>query len=436
MMFILIFTFCPFSSLWMNHHVDSDSPPAPVSAEADLSLCSHGTEALATEQKDPGDQWRRLNPKHLQMDQPNSNTPSKGTYQTTHKQWGRTENQTDYRSSITSEKTIVLEQEEEHFHTEPFSCDVTSEESLYSWIDSIREKYETQLRRDSNSNIMAPTQNQRALPLNLDTSTFNPTPLSPGLSPLSLDSCDFGVTTVADNSACSQSQNNMADSDTVESQRMDMLMLWDSEVEPQNDGDPPAHLETIWGYPGEERSLGYKAHVDDITYQNQSESFIEKLMLHTSSSRSDGRSEMERIDCDGGQYEYGSGYGCSIDPVTAIRDFISGQGSSQCMLESAVGRQGTDRQFTCLNITPNQLSTSVGYHCDFPDPNILQRSCPQQDGTFSLVNDDMNQSCIPFEGVARSFPAPGHTPHPHQVLTPPLEDDWLFTDIMGAHQCE
>ncbi|XP_041708431.2 uncharacterized protein LOC121542891 [Coregonus clupeaformis] len=141
---------------------NSTSKEAPVSEEADLSLCSHETEALATDQNDPGDQWR-LNPKRLQMDQSNSNTPSKGTYQKTHKQGSRIENQTDYRSSITSEKTIVLEQEGEHFHTEPFSCDITSEESLYSWIDSIREKYETQLRRDSNSNITAPTQNQRAL---------------------------------------------------------------------------------------------------------------------------------------------------------------------------------------------------------------------------------------------------------------------------------
>ncbi|CAB1334397.1 unnamed protein product [Coregonus sp. 'balchen'] len=211
---------------------NSTSKEAPVSAEADLSLCSHETEALATDQNDPGDQWR-LNPKRLQMDLSNSNTPN---------------------------------------------------------------------------------------------------------------SCDFGVTTVEDNAACSQSQNNMADSETVESQRMDVLRLWDSEVEPQNDGgfrdgmDPQAHLETIWGSPGEERSLANNVHVDDITFLNQSESFIEKLMLHTSSS-SDARSEMEQIDCDRGQYEYGSGYRCSIDPVTAIRDFISGQGSSQCMLESAVGRQ-------------------------------------------------------------------------------------------------
>ncbi|XP_019896743.2 uncharacterized protein LOC109614804 [Esox lucius] len=398
---------------------------APKSAGA-LSPCSTPTEDLAVEHSEPGD-YLSLSPQQ-HMDQSNGSPPRERT----DRQGLRLDDPADCGSPRSSGKTKDLERGRENLPTEPFGCEMASEESLCSWIDSIREKYETQLRQESDSNTTLPPLNQRALPENQDVSTINQTPLSPVLSHLSLDSCDFGVTAATEISVCCQSQNNVADDDTVESQRMDMMRFWASEEKPLDDGsfgdfvDP--HLETIWGSQGEEGNLATKLHIDDVTFLNQSDSFIEKWMLCTSST--DSRSEMELIDCFSGQYDSGHAYRCSVDPVSAIRDFLNGQGSSQCLLESALERQGTDRQLTCLNDTPNQLYSSIGYHCNLPDTNMLQSSCPQPDSTFSLVKDDLNQNCIPFAGVARSFPAPIQTPHSHQVLTPPLENDWLFTDIM------
>ncbi|KAJ8005081.1 hypothetical protein DPEC_G00142950 [Dallia pectoralis] len=405
---------------------DQSNSPSEASRSADpLSPCSTETRNLGVEHNEPGDQLSLNLKQH--MDQSNCSTPSEGTYRL----GGRTDNQTNCRSPRASEKTKNLEQGGEHFHTEPFGCEMSSEEGVCSWIDGIREKYETQVRQDSNSNTTLPSLNPRALPG--DMSAINLTPLSPGLSHLSLDSCDFAGTTATDISACYQSQNNMADHDaTVESQRPDMLRLWDSELEPLEHGrvgdfvEPD--LESVWGSQGEDGSQTPEVHGDDSAFLNQSDSFIEKLMVYTASSSRDSGSEMELIGCFTGQCDYGHGYRCSVDPVSAIRDFLNGPSSSQALLESALGIHASDRQRSCLNAPPNQFYSS--FHCNRSDAIMLQSSCPQPDSTFSLAKDDLNQSYIPFAGVARSFPAPTQTPHSHQVLTPPLENDWLFTDIM------
>lgn len=57
----------------------------------------------------------------------------------------------------------------------------------------------------------------------------------------------------------------------------------------------------------------------------------------------------------------------------------------------------------------------------------VNSKCIRDSFTFSDIGD--NQSIPSFEGVAQSFPAPYQTPHPHPVSTPPLSDDWLFSNI-------
>ncbi|KAL0985192.1 hypothetical protein UPYG_G00153930 [Umbra pygmaea] len=377
---------------------------APVNADAETSLCPPQNESLAVKCSALGEHFSLNPPRH--MDE-SCNNPSEGSCRL----GGETDSPTNCRSTTSSARTLELKPGWDHFPTEAISCDMASEDSLYSWIDSIREQYETELRRDSNGT--SPTQNHMALPINLHAPTTNQAPVSLELSCLSLDSCDFGV---ADISACSQAQRSMARCSAGESQRIDVLRLWGPEVEPRHDGsfgdgtDPS--LETIWVPPCEEKSIAMDVHDKDLMFLNHSESFIEKLMLYTS-----GEGRSETIDDRG---KDGYGYGCSMDPVSAIRDF--------CMFDSPVGRKVTDRQISCLNVPANPVSTDL--HCILPESSTLYGTCSQSDSTFSLVKHDLNQTYIPFAGVARSFPAPVQAPHLLQVQTPPLEDDWLFTDIM------
>lgn len=64
----------------------------------------------------------------------------------------------------------------------------------------------------------------------------------------------------------------------------------------------------------------------------------------------------------------------------------------------------------CYEVTLQTSSNCIGDSCSFS-------------------KDGGNWSIPSFEGVAQSFPAPHQNPHPHPVSTPPLNDDWLFSNI-------
>lgn len=59
----------------------------------------------------------------------------------------------------------------------------------------------------------------------------------------------------------------------------------------------------------------------------------------------------------------------------------------------------------------------------------LQASSNCVGDSYSFLKDGGNLSIPSFEGVAQSFPAPHQNSHPHPVSTPPLYDDWLFSNI-------
>ncbi|TSK34819.1 hypothetical protein Baya_4427 [Bagarius yarrelli] len=77
------------------------------------------------------------------------------------------------------------------------------------------------------------------------------------------------------------------------------------------------------------------------------------------------------------------------------------------------------------HVSPLSMSTArcYGFHTPLhANSNCLRDSC-----CFS--NQKGNQSIPSFEGVAQSFPAPYQNSHPYSVSTPPLNDDWLFSNI-------
>lgn len=301
------------------------------------------------------------------------------------------------------------------------ASDNLGEDSLYSWTKSVKEIHTTQFNHGSNPNIVHRSQN-----LDLDHPSF-----SPELSPLSLDSCDFAIQMFTDVSACTQTKNNRVD--IAESQQVDVMDLLESDIDDWDLGgfmDAEAYFESIGeDCLGDAGRMGSNAHADDITFLDQPGKLMEKMKVH--SSNSNCRTEVEHQDCGKGVYGHGHRYGCSEDQGSTIDNFVSDQRISQGVVVNE-SRKARETEATCLrlfqgvvDICPNQLSTSMSYN---HDSNTCQ--CPQQETSFMLLNSGDNQNCTPFEGVAQSFSAAAQIPQHHPILTPPLEDDWLFTDIL------
>ncbi|KAG7336018.1 hypothetical protein KOW79_000711 [Hemibagrus wyckioides] len=80
-----------------------------------------------------------------------------------------------------------------------------------------------------------------------------------------------------------------------------------------------------------------------------------------------------------------------------------------------------------LSSPVNMLSSSTAHCYSFAIPPQANSNCLGDLCSFS--NHGGNQSIPSFDGVAQSFPAPYQNPHPHPVSTPPLNDDWLFSNI-------
>lgn len=73
--------------------------------------------------------------------------------------------------------------------------------------------------------------------------------------------------------------------------------------------------------------------------------------------------------------------------------------------------------------SPVNLISSTMEHCYGFDVPL------EADGSNLFSNNGGNQSISSFEGVAQYFPAPHQNSHPRPVSTPPLNDDWLFSNI-------
>ncbi|KAL6488579.1 hypothetical protein MHYP_G00023200 [Metynnis hypsauchen] len=76
---------------------------------------------------------------------------------------------------------------------------------------------------------------------------------------------------------------------------------------------------------------------------------------------------------------------------------------------------------------PVSLSTAQWYGLGMPA--LANNDCRGESCSYSSCDED---GSIPsFEGVAQSFPAPARKLHPKPVSTPPLNEDWLFSNIIA-----
>lgn len=96
--------------------------------------------------------------------------------------------------------------------------------------------------------------------------------------------------------------------------------------------------------------------------------------------------------------------------------------------EKKISESGSIQNPNVAHSNPGNLISSLTEYCyGFDGPLEANNNCIGNSSSFS--NNGPNQSFPCFEGVAQSFPAPHENPHPHPVSTPPLNDDWLFSNI-------
>lgn len=91
--------------------------------------------------------------------------------------------------------------------------------------------------------------------------------------------------------------------------------------------------------------------------------------------------------------------------------------------------QDTDTRNADKNI---ENQTGSGLQC--PIMCCLEGFCYHKGESCFYSKFRGNQSCQNFEGVARSFPATLHKIHPNPIPTPPLDDDWLFSNIVAEEE--
>ncbi|KAJ8354874.1 hypothetical protein SKAU_G00224410 [Synaphobranchus kaupii] len=140
---------------------------------------------------------------------------------------------------------------------------------------------------------------------------------------------------------------------------------------------------------------------------------------------------------------YRTGYDTSsITGPVFLSSVYGSQGNSQSTLGGGEGQEiGSEVQgivpSACLdpplglNTGLDQSSTSSGYHPVPPNPTSFPNSCSYDKTPSSCMRGGDYQNHTPFMDVAKFE---SQKPHAYQILTPPLDDYWLFDNILGEHE--
>lgn len=343
---------------------DCSGSPSGVHTAADgisgeASSGSHEIQTVA--KKWPEHLWKRHPKSQLAASTARKNNQSKGGRKKEHRQ----QKQFDI--------TPLNGPDDCHYREELYHTDYCDEESPLTSIHGLSE--DSQTTQPDSSFIQ--------FDQNVD--------VSPGVSPLSLDSCDFSIQMFTDISSCAQAQKNMAD--VSES-------LWTDIVDLFNIGskDSAGCVDVEAYFESADKGGSGQVSPDERGFAHQSEGLTEMCS---------DRSEMEE------ENEYG--YNWNRDQGLAVNHFRNAQS------EDAVGMWlNSPEQIQSRDVVQNQLTPSCCHYSQ-----LYQR--PQLEGACMQGN---NLSFTLFEGVAQSFSAPLHHPEHPPVLMLPQDEDSLFTDIL------
>lgn len=213
---------------------------------------------------------------------------------------------------------------------------------------------------------------------------------SPGLGPLSPQSCDLSVWMFSDSSTCTHAQKSTTD--ISESQWSDIVDLLSVGSPDGAYAELEACFESICACRGdagqgvEPAEFGFVDFFDSFT-ENPGATVFEGGRLH------------------GDTCEY-------------MREDGHGR-------EQATQRQNEGSLSTAHAVAGQQLPASLSYRSDGSELQACQH--PQGEGPCTLGS---KPHFTPFEGVAQSFTVPHHCSRPRAFPTLPREEDWPFTDIL------
>lgn len=349
-------------------HKDADGISKPTT---DVSVASHQTEVSEKKQLNLGHLWKR----HHKSQSPTCTTRKNNQSRGRQKKGNENHKLVEF-TFMSSPKGINYYHEAEHYE----------DGNPLKTPSNLSEHTQTALQ-DS------------AFIQNVDISPS----FSPALSLLSLDSCDLSVQMFTDTSACTHSQKSIAD--IAESQWTDIMDLFSgSSSDIGGCGDVEAYFESICSC---QTDAGQEISVDEFTFSDQSDSLTERMC--------NNRYEPEDVQCERGDYRYVNAYSYQGD-----------QGLSKN--QTAETQFSNFKQAQSSDMAQNQLHRSINYHYNMSELQMYQH--PQEETPCMLGNCQNPLNLTPFEGVAQSFSATLHNPEHRPILTPPHEDDWLFTDIL------
>lgn len=199
---------------------------------------------------------------------------------------------------------------------------------------------------------------------------------SPGLGPLSPQSCDLSLWTLSDISTCTQGHKSVGDiSESQWSEIVDLLGVGGPD---RAYAEVEACFESICACRGVD---GQEPGSAEFEFDDFFDSFIENP----------GETALEggRSHGDACEYMFEDGHGC----------------------------QDEDSVSTAHVVVEQQLPASLSYRGDGSELQACRH--PRGEGPCTL-----------FEGVAQSFAVPLHHSRPRAIPTLPREEDWPFPDIL------
>ncbi|XDV39893.1 hypothetical protein PO909_009070 [Leuciscus waleckii] len=371
------------------------------------------------------------------------------------------------------------------FERQPPSTDLESfEESVSSWLGSIERT------RTYSKPCLTKHSDMKSFPTGVEVSDLSPT--SPVISLLSLDSCDLEVQMLIDAEHSVQTQDRTI-IDSLQMDIMDDLELLDcydnhEDLLIQNI-DPKCKM-AEWMVHSEEDLL------ETSTFQSSLDSDVENLTgfgVGTSNLSQNGQEfefdvlcnqEPHRRSFHHNQTNYSmnlnnilEGHFGRVEPC--MRSNGKEDGYSDTDLSALDGIVSSHHMFPALENQLDSQSKRIDHdiweqqplkssHKNYSSPETDQYLMMQDTDIRNIVQvENLNQTgsgllcpimcCLEgfcyhkgescfyskfrgnqnshnFEGVARSFPAALHKIHPTPIPTPPLDDDWLFSNIVAEDE--
>ncbi|XP_043117669.1 uncharacterized protein LOC122360899 isoform X2 [Puntigrus tetrazona] len=447
----------------------TDQSPKPSKKAIETFINADKTEALPEQQEDVCDLWTldSLLDTHVADKGFSPFSNSKETHPRTEKGSEALEN----RPASSTEKDIDFSFS---FERQSTSTDVESltqlnnsllEDSVSSWFGSIERT------RTCSKPRLTKYHDVKLLPTDVDVQDLSPP--SPVISLLSLDSCDLEVQMLIDAERNVNQVQNDAIAESLQMDVMDDLELLDCSGThgvwmDHGEEDGPclqeafpsslvSDLENLTGSGGGTSNsisnLGQTGHElfadvlcsqephrcsfhhDQINYAMNHNNVLEERFGQAEACMKTNGKEDGYLDAD---FSVMDG---NVTSNHMFSGFESQLDQSKMILYDSWEQQALKSSYKNYTAADQIVTQGTDVRNVVQVENLNQAQCPitcclegfcyhEEDPCFYTKFRGSHN----FEGVARSFPAKLHKLHPTPILTPPLDDDWLFSNIVAEEE--